>query len=221
MGRDPRPAPDGVAKFDRLAQDAERFHLLHALRVLEAHFEDTGRLGETRRPREDRVRLGQVPELAFPRATIAAFKPGTAGRPARLTNRFFGLWGPHGPLPLHLTDYARARSRNHRDPTLVAFADLFTHRMLSLFYRAWTSGEPAPSFDRPGQDPFAASVAALTGLRGAPFAERDAMPDLAKRFFAGHLANGPKHAAGLVAMLRGFFGASVRLQPFEGSWLTL
>ncbi len=57
----------------------------------------------------------------FAPATLAAWEPGEDGRPARLLVHFFGLFGPDGPLPLHLTEYARDRRRNDRDPTLPAF----------------------------------------------------------------------------------------------------
>ncbi|MEM9811228.1 MAG: type VI secretion system baseplate subunit TssG [Pseudomonadota bacterium] len=221
MGRDARSETNRLIHLQRLAVDPERVHLFHALRVIEAAYGEDGRLGETRRPAHDRVRLAQVPELAFPRATLERFEPPSEEAPGRLVNRFFGLWGPQGPMPLHLTEYARERMRNHRDRTLVAFGDMFIHRMMSLFFRAWASGEPAPSFDEGTRDPFSDAVAAISGYRGKPFLDRDAMPDLAKRFYAGHLANGPRHADGLVSMLRAFFGSHVTLEPFIGSWLTL
>ena len=116
--------PDDLSHFDRLVESPETHHLFQALRVIEAHFADAPRLGESRRPRADRVRLGQEPEMAFPPSTIARFVPASGGRPARLSNRFFGLFGPHGPMPLHITKYVRDRLRNHRDPTFAAFADM-------------------------------------------------------------------------------------------------
>lgn len=216
-----RPGPADLSHIGALAADPQAFHVFHALRVVEAAFPDRPRLGESRRPVEDRVRLGQEAELAFPPTTIAAFVPPGETEAGRLTNRFFGLFGPNGPLPLHLTEYARDRLRNHHDSTLVAFADMFTHRMLGLLYRAWASGEPTPSFDRPDQDPFVEKVAALAGLRGSELAGRDAMPDLAKRHFAGHLALGAKNAEGLLSMVSAFFKAPVTLQDFVGTWLEL
>lgn len=215
-----RTGPDDLSHFDRLTQEPEKFHIFQALRVIEATYDDAPRLGESRRPREDRVRLGQEPELAFPTSTIAQFKLGIGGRPARLVNRFFGLFGPNGPLPLHMTEYVRDRSRNHRDTTFVAFADMLTHRMMGLFYRAWSTGQPAPSFDR-ADDPMARKVAALGGYHGTALRDRDAMPDLAKLHFAGHLGQAAKNPDGLVSMLSAFFNAPVRLQQFVGSWLDL
>ncbi len=215
-----RTGPDDLSHFDRLTREPEKHHVFQALRVIEATFEEAPRLGESRRPREDKVRLGQEAEMAFPPSTIAAFKLGVGGRPARLTNRFFGLFGPNGPLPLHMTQYVRDRFRNHRDSTFVAFADMLTHRMMSLLYRAWTTGQPAPSFDR-ADDPMARKVAALSGYHGPALRDRDAMPDLAKLHFSGHLSQASRNPEGLVSILSAFFEAPVRLQQFVGSWLDL
>lgn len=215
-----RSGPNDLTHLERLAADPERHDLYHALRVIEAAFADAPRLGESRRPREDMVRLGQEAELAFPTSTIAAFKPSRAGKPARLVNRFFGLFGPQGPMPLHITEFVRDRLRNHRDPTLVAFADTLTHRMMGLLFRAWSTGQPAPSFDR-ADDPIARKVAALSGLHGEHLQDRDAMPDLAKLHFTGHVAQGSKNPEGLVAILSGFFQVPVQIEEFIGSWLQL
>lgn len=215
------PRSDHLTRLKPLIEQPEQQHILHALRLFEAVHADTPRLGESRRARQDRIRLGQEAELSFPPSTIRSFSPGHGQTPSRLINRFFGFFGPQGPLPLHLTEYARDRQRNHRDPTLVAFADTLTHRFLSLFYRAWASAEPAPSFDRGEDGPFERHVAAISGLQGTAFRDRDAFPDLSKRHFAGLLGQGSKSPDGLVAILSTFFGASVRLQQFIGSWLEL
>jgi type VI secretion system protein ImpH len=212
--------PDDLTLYAQLLADPQRFHLFQALRIIEARFRDRPRLGQSRRSAQDPVRLGQEAELAFPTSTIADFKADAAGR-MRLTNRAFGLFGPQGPLPLHLTEYARNRRRNERDLTFIAFADLFTHRLMGLFYRAWAAGQPAPSFDRPEDDAFERKVAALSGFNARGLQGRDAMPDMAKRYFAGHLASGTRSAAGLVQMLSAFFAAPVRVQEFVGSWLQL
>lgn len=215
-----RARPDDLTHFARLVRSPQQYHLFHALRIIEAWFRDRPRLGTSRRAAQDAVRLGQEAELSFPTSTIAAVATDKTGR-LRLTNRAFGLFGPSGPLPLHLTEYARDRVRNHRDNTLVAFADMLTHRLMGLFYRSWAAGQPAPSFDRPEHDPFERKVAALSGFDGRGLRGRDRMPDMAKRHFAGHLASGTKTAEGLVSILSAFFAAPVHLQQFVGTWLEL
>ncbi len=216
-----RPGSDDLTQYARLVRNPGEHHLFLALRILEAHHADRPRLGQSRRPRQDAVRLGQDPEMSFPRTTISSFGTERRSGRQRLANLAFGLFGPNGPLPLHLTEYALERRRKHRDTAFVAFADMLTHRLMSLFYRAWTTAQPAPAFDRPDADPYARKVAALAGLDGAALAGRDAMPDLAKLHFVGHLSAGPKPAEALVAMISAFFSAPVRLQQFVGTWLDL
>lgn len=215
-----RLGSDDLSLFETLEKHPEEHHLFQALRVIEATYADAPRLGESRRPREDRVRLGQEAQLAFPPSTIAGFTPAKGRTPGRLTNRFFGFFGPNGPLPLHLTEYARDRQRNWRDGTFVAFANMLTHRFMSLFYRAWASGQPSPSHDR-SDDPMARRVAALAGFHGNALKQRDAMPDEARLHFAAHLSMGPKTPEGLTAILSAFFEAPVTIEQFVGSWLEL
>ncbi len=214
------PAPD-LTRLSGLEADPKRYHIFKALRLLEATFADRPRLGRSRRPSQDAVRLAQNPELAFPPSTVDAFFLPRDGAPAVLRQHVFGVWGPHGSMPLHLTEYARDRLRNWRDPTLVAFANVFHHRMASLFYRAWASAEPAPSYDRPADDPFAEKVAAVIGRKGAAFKGRDALPDVAKLNFSGRFAQDARNEEGLLAIIAHFFNAPVSIESFVGSWLEL
>ncbi|MGF1446252.1 MAG: type VI secretion system baseplate subunit TssG [Pikeienuella sp.] len=221
MDSEERNAPVDLMRLAGLAADPKRYHVLKALRLIEAAYPDRPRFGRSRRPNRDPVRLGQNPELAFATSTVDSFALGGADQPARLSAHFFGLWGPHGALPLHLTEYARDRFRNHHDPTLVAFGNVFHHRMMSLFYRAWASAEPAASHDRPDDDPFGEKVAAVAGRMGAAFKHRDAMPDLVKLGFSGRLTHSARNEEGLLALVAHFFRAGVSIESFVGSWLEL
>ena len=221
MATEERPADPDLTRLGVLADDPRRHHIFQALRLIEAAHQGAPRLGRSRRPAEDPVRLGQDAEMAFPTSTISAVANDPKTGKAKLSQQFFGLFGPNGAMPLHLTEHARDRERNHGDPTFRAFADMFHHRALSLMYRAWASGQPAPSFDRPDEDPFGDKVAAIAGVRGQAFEDRDAMPDLAKRHFAGLLAAAPKSEAGLKAIISRFFKAEVEIESFVGSWLHL
>ncbi len=193
----------------------------HTLRALECLHADKPRLGRSARIADDPIRLAQEPSLEFAPASLASFKAGKNGRPWRLSVYFFGLLGPNGPLPLHLTEYARERLRNHRDPTFARFLDIFHHRMLCLFYRAWAESQPTVSFDRPDSDRFGVYVGSLFGVGMPSLRDRDAMPDLAKLHFAGRLACQTRNAEGLLAMLRGFLRLPVEIQEFIGQWFDL
>jgi type VI secretion system protein ImpH len=131
---------------------------------------------------------------------------------------FFGLFGPHGPLPLHLTEYARDRIRHAGDRTFASFADLFNHRMLVLFQRAWATAQPTASHDRPESDRFRAYVAALFG-HDSSLDERAAVGTWPKLQYAAHFANHSRHPSGLEAVVSDYFGVSARVEEFIGSWL--
>jgi type VI secretion system protein ImpH len=199
---------------------SHRFDLFAALRLAEAAFRDHPRLGEAKRARDEAIRLGQPPHMIFPPAQIAGVAREQHGR-LRLSTYAFGLFGPQGPLPLHVTRHALVRSRNHRDPTFADFCDLFHHRMIALFYRAWGTARPSVQFDRPERDRFARRVGAIAGLPSPAFLERSEMPDRFALFTAGLLSmqtRPPEAIAKLVALL---FKVPVAIREFVGAWLDI
>ncbi len=214
-------ARDRETLLQRLGRAPWNFGFFHTLRRLDCLQPGHPRIGATPRAKDDPVRLGQIASTIFAPAELAGLQPATAHRPARLLVYFLGLLGPNGPLPLHLTEYARERERRASDPTFARFLDLFHHRMLSLFYRGWAQAQPAVSFDRPAEDRFGTYLGALGGTGMPAFMGRNAMPDLAKRHFTGHLSCQTRHAEGLRCILVGFLRLPVRIDSFIGSWLTL
>jgi type VI secretion system protein ImpH len=212
---------DALTLDGMLARDARRFDFFQALRLIEQAHAKRPRLGRSLAARDDAVRLSQDPELIFHPTALGEYVPGENGRPGRLAVNFLGLLGPNGPLPTHLTAYVRERVRHANDPTLARFLDVFHHRMLSLFYRAWADAQPVVSADRPGDDRFAGYVGSLFGLGAPALADRDAVPDSAKRHFAGILAAPTRHASGLRLILSRFFGVPVSVEPWRGHWITL
>ena len=190
------------------------------LRRLEALAAPAPRWGHALLPGAEPLRVGQEPSLSFAPSSLSRFEPGAAQAP-RLRQLFFGYIGPNGPLPLHLTEYAHLRQHNAADETLVRFADIFHHRMASLFFRAWAESEPTVSHDRPQQDRFALQLGALAGLGMEALQGRDAMPDLAKVHFTGRLASHTRNAEGLGAILASFFAAPVEIREFVPKWVQL
>lgn len=221
MANPDRTSAYAVELFETLRREPYAFHFFQALRRLECLYRDRPRLGKSVRLADDPVRLAQEPSLAFAPATLAAFDPGGEGRSPRLSEYFLGLFGPQGPLPLHLTEYARDRLRNHGDRTFARFGDIFHHRMLCLFYRAWADAQPTVSFDRPETDRFNVYIGAPFGLGMPSLWNRDAAPDLAKFHYAGRLVGQTRNPEGLEAILADFFSLPVKIETFVGHWLPL
>ena len=225
----PKRAPTQLSERDQLAMnqlwlqlgEAPYAHdIFQVLRRIQALNPTVPRLGDALRPRDEAVRLGQDPELDFAPANIHSFATDTGPVP-RIGQRSFGLFGPMGPMPMHLTEYVRERARSHGDPTMMRFADVFHHRALLLFFKAWAQSRPVVHRDRPWDDDFARWVSALFGQAAKPFTQRDAIPDDAKRLHAAALSRGPRNAEGLVKILKQYFGVDVHIDPSVGHWLDL
>lgn len=204
-----------------IAESPYRHDFLMALRRLESMHPDKPRFGEGARPVDEPVRLGQEPSMAFAPAAVASFRPGGKDQPHKLSQFFLGVFGPNGPLPLHLTEYARDRERNENDATFRSFADIFHHRMLMLFYRAWANAQPTTSLDRKTTRRFDDYVGSTFGIGAPEFRDRDYVPDNAKLFMAGRLAQQTRPAEGLLAILADFFRLPCRLVEYVGEWLRL
>ncbi|OYU89442.1 MAG: type VI secretion protein, partial [Burkholderiales bacterium PBB5] len=142
MAQPPTPDDRLATLMAALASEPWRFDFFQALRQIDARQPQRPRLGTARRPADEAVRLGQTPAMSFAPATLHGLRQPEGGGVPRIDVRFFGLFGPNGPLPLHLTEYARERQLHHGDETLARFADLFHHRLLLLFYRAWAQAQP-------------------------------------------------------------------------------
>lgn len=215
-----RHATDSVILQD-VAARPHAFDFFHVMRRLEAARPDLPRLGEAARPADEPVRLGQEPRLDFAPAAISGVRPASGARPPVIEVRFLGLLGPNGPLPLHLTDYARDRMLHRGDATFARFLDLINHRFILLFYRAWAQAQPVTSLDRARDDRFATYVGALFGAGLDSTRDHDAAEDEIKLRHAGTLARAQRNADGLQALLADYLRLPVRVEEFVARWLPL
>ncbi len=190
-----------------------------AARRIECAFAHKPRIGNATRAEDDPIQFCQEVSLGFAPSTLQrSGRNKKSGKPRLLVN-FLGLLGPQGPMPLQITDYARDRAMNHNDPTLARFLDIFNHRMICLFYRAWACNRQTVSHDRPGEDRFAAYIGSLIGIGDESLRNRDAVPDMAKLYYGGHLACQTRHAEGLRTILEDYFGVRTSIEEFVGQWI--
>ena len=212
---------EGLALLQAMHEAPHRYGFYSAVRRINCAFPEKSRTGQAFRPGDDPVRFAQPPYTDFASSTLSEVDFDGPGGVARISQRFIGLFGPNGPLPLHLTEYTRHRLRHAHDPTLAAFADSFHHRIVSLVYRAGAQAQPAVQADRPDQDRFAFYVGALSGYGLSAVEGADHMPGSAKLHFAGHLSSLPRHAAGLASIVEGHFGVPAQIVEFLAHWLTI
>jgi type VI secretion system protein ImpH len=221
MGANVGRETDTIAFLARLTDVPHDYDFYQTLRRLECFYDDRPRWGEAQRPVDEPVRLGQDPDLSFAPAPLAWFGREPGDVKPRLQVRLFGLFGPNGPLPTHVTEYARDRLRNAGDRTLSRFLDLFHHRFVALFYRAWAQAQPHVNRDRPDADRFGGYVGSFVGLRPAAVRNRDTVQDTAKLRHVGVLIRHVRNAGGLQSILEHFFRVPVRIEQFVMHWMML
>lgn len=211
--------------LDRPIQEVDFFQ---AIRRIEALTSQLPRVGHASRASQEAIRIRQSSSLDFAPSTIQRIDTGSDGR-AHLSQRFFGLLGPGGPLPLQFTEDVRHRSRHEDDAALEAFLNLFQHRMATLFYRAWSSSRGAIQRDRPNDDRFSAYVGAISGVmphaagtlpEGISDDRPDAQSDEPKRandarlYFTGRIGSRHRNAEGLQAIVSSTFHVSSAVRSF-------
>jgi type VI secretion system protein ImpH len=109
----------------------------------------------------------------------------------------------------------------YKDHALWEFLDLFNHRFLSLFHRAWQKYRFPIVYESGGDDPFTDGLFALVGLGTDGLRGRQSVPDEALLLYAGLIAQRPHSASALVGLLRDYFGVPVGTRQFVGQWLDL
>jgi len=239
---------DGGERADlnrELLEASYRFDFFQAVRLLEhrqrerrgrpddPHFEGNG-VGRDLHPSTEAVRFRALPSLSFPAGAISEIRdvmsglraPGESPPPEMLVT-FLGLTGPSGALPRHYTEILLQRIRE-RDFSLRDFLDLFNHRLISLFYRAWEKYSLPITYERsrldnPGgePDPVTRGLYCLEGLGTTGVRGRLEVDDEAFLHYSGHFAHFPRSALALECLLADHLDMSVAVLQCQGQWLNL
>ena len=156
---------------------------------------------------QESLRLVSAASMSFPAADLVTIEPGTARgskQPRyRLTTSFLGLYSSDSPLP---TFYTEDVFWNEDDQKAVRdFLDIFHHRILSLFYRAWEKYRLAVQFKPDGTDDCSRRLFSLLGLGTAELIGSTGLPSVRLLHYAGLLTRKPHSASLLAGMLRDYF----------------
>lgn len=198
-----------------------RYDLFHLLRRIDAQGGERYPLGRAPLPKFESLRIGQTPSMGFAPATLASAQKRANSAVHEISILSFGLFGPNGPLPVHMTEYARERIHHHQDDSLSAFADLFHHRLTLLFYRAWADAQPTVSLDRADNRRFERYLASLIGMGQPGQLEKGDLSPHARFTHAGHLSRHGRDPEGLEKILRNYFKVPVNIISNVPQWMPL
>ncbi len=204
---------------EEVRKDAPSFGFFQAVRLL--HRQNQGRegVGGFTLPAEEPVRFSANPSLAFPPGEIHELETESGSQP-RMTVNFMGLVGNSGVLPHHYSRRVLAEGKKGRGP-LRDFLDIFHHRLVSLFYKAWEKARFFVPFERGQPDPVTARLLDLVGLRNQALRNRLGIPDEDLLFYAGLIGLRQRNATSLERIIEDYLQVSVEIQQFIGSWYPL
>ncbi len=207
---------------ERLRNRPEHFGFFQAVRLLARLSPSRARVGHDGPPALEVARFRTRATLEFPPSEIFDLKPDPADpdRPTEVTVAIGGTTGPLGVLPIPYTELLAERIR-YKDFALWEFLDLFNHRFLSLFHRAWQKYRFPIVYESGGDDPFVEGLFALIGLDTNGLRGRQSVPDDALLLYAGLVSQRPHSASALEGILRDYFGVPVATRQFVGQWLDL
>ena len=216
----PALPPGARAALDALLRDdPNAVEFFQAVRLLERLYPDRAPVGGFGDPAQEVARFTVPPNIGFPASEIQSLDLDADG-PTRVAVNFLGLSGPLGVLPYAYTLAVGERARQ-RDTALRDFLDLFHHRLVSLFYRAWEKHRFTVAHERARRDPLAAHVADLIGLGTGGLQDRLAVLDESLLFYSGLLASHRRSAIGLEQLVADYFDVPATVEQFVGEWYPL
>jgi type VI secretion system protein ImpH len=204
---------------ERLFAEPYSFEFVQAVRLMHVFYKDRSGVGLFQLPRNEALRFGVNPSLTFPASEIQSLET-EPGRPPLMRVNFLGLIGPLGVLPIYYTELVAGRVQA-RDNTLRDFLDIFHHRLLSLFYRAWQKYRYLVGVEQGDGDRFSRYLFDVVGLGTDGLRDRQDVPDVSFLYYAGLLAQQPRSAVALEQLLADYFGVDVRVEQFLGAWYRL
>ncbi|HEX5733788.1 MAG TPA: type VI secretion system baseplate subunit TssG [Blastocatellia bacterium] len=204
-----------------LFDEPYRFEFFQAVRLLERISPERRPVGRYSEPAGEAVRFRTRASLAFAPSQIHRLSDENKdeGRPAEMMVAFMGLTGPAGVLPHHYTEMLVERTR-YKDTAAWDFFDLFNHRMISLFYRAWEKYRFPVAYER-GEDRFTEFLFDIVGMGTSGLQGRQSFPDEMLLFYGGLFAMRPHSASAMEAVIGDYFGVTANIRQFSGQWLKL
>jgi type VI secretion system protein ImpH len=204
---------------EKLRREPFAFDFFQAVRLLERFFPERTSVGRFAHPETEVAHFRVHPSLAFPASQIQSMEcPEDA--PVEMTVNFMGMTGPQGVLPNPYTSLLIERLRAS-DTAPRDFLDIFNHRMISLFYRAWRKYRFDVACEQGERDLFSRHLLSLLGLGSEGLRDRQAVPDDTLVYYSGLLAQRPRSATALQQILADYFDVPVAIEQFAGAWYRL
>jgi type VI secretion system protein ImpH len=203
---------------DQLAENGCSFEFFQAVTLLQ-RLTDLRPVGGFSNPEDEAVHFRVNPRLGFPASQIQTLEFPEDAPPEMMVN-FMGLTGPSGVLPYAYSELILERIRA-KDHSVSAFFDIFNHRAISLFYRAWQRSRFPVTYSAGSRDLFTRYLLDLIGLGTTGLRDRQEVEDEALLHYVSLVGMQSRSAAALEQIIEDYFEVRVEIQEFTGAWYGL
>ncbi len=207
----------------KLLDEPYRFDFFQAVRLLEKLYPDRTPVSRSATPKNELVKFRGNPSLRFPPSQIGQIETVTDEQTGEerleMMVNFLGMIGIVGVLPTHYSELINDRAR-YNDTALWSFTDIFTHRAVSMFFRAWEKYRFPVQYER-GDDDFTAYLFDFSGIGTRGLLGKMGLDDEALLPYSGLVVQKPHSAIALEQILSEYFGIKAKILQFFGQWLEL
>ncbi|WP_404343658.1 type VI secretion system baseplate subunit TssG [Pseudoalteromonas mariniglutinosa] len=165
-------------------------------------------------PKQELIRFSATQKFGFPGNAITKLESTSYHdglEQVKMEVSFMGLTGCSGALPHFYSELVMQRLR-YKDTTMRDFYDMFNHRLISLYYRAWKKYKPTLNYlkDDTENDPYSSILALLSGGKSCH-----------QIHFSGLYSRKVRNAADLQNILTYYLSCDVHIKQLVGQWRPL
>ncbi len=210
--------------IDRLLEEGYKFNFYQAVRLLEGLQQNFSAPGGEGPPWEEGIRFQPNTSMSFPAADVQKVEhvelPELDEKIFLMTVNFMGLYGVSAPTPVYFSEMI-CTADSDEDP-LRSFLDIFNHRLISLFYRAWKKYRYHITFLADAGDPISGYLLSVCGLGIKTLRKTTELPVTNLIRYTGIISQRPPSAAALGGFLADYFeDIPVRVEQFILRWIRI
>lgn len=204
--------------IDSIIENAHQLDFYKAVFVIENQLKcadsDYRHVGYDSHPKMELVKFSSVQKLGFPGNSISKVESnGYSDNFHQVTMHisFMGLTGCAGALPQFYTELVLQRIK-YKDTAMRDFYDMFNHRLVSMYYRAWKKYKQPLSYVKAhiNKDPYTEILTLLSGGE-----------QLHHLHCSGVFNRKIRNATDLQQLLQYYLDCSVEINQMVGQWREL
>ncbi|TMP16962.1 type VI secretion system baseplate subunit TssG [Pseudoalteromonas sp. S2893] len=199
----------------QLIAQASQVDFYKAVFIIENQLKKRGldyrHVGYDSNPKQELIKFTATQKFGYPGNAITkleetGFEDGL--HKVNMQVSFMGLTGCSGALPQFYSELVMQRLR-YKDTTMRDFYDMFNHRLISLYYRAWKKYKP--SLNHVNNDKNKDPYTKILGLLSGGYNEH-------QLHFSGLYSRKIRNAFDLQSVLSSYLGCEVKVKQMVGQW---